>query len=103
MKSTRSTKAGYVDPMPIAQINFNYPSRWELDVPQLAAGGERKDLCGQSKRRVAQGCGVDCRMFKKSPTLQNNMDIIPVQVSLIVYLTIVRYILFRCKDTYVFI
>ena len=51
MKSTRSTKAGYVDPMPIAQINFNYPSRWELDAPQLAAGGT---LAEKEKIRAAK-------------------------------------------------
>jgi hypothetical protein len=27
-----------MDPQPIAQINFNYPSRWKLDGKELAAG-----------------------------------------------------------------
>jgi len=51
MKSTSSTKSGYVDPMPIAQINFNYSSRWELDVPQLAARGT---LAEKEKIRAAK-------------------------------------------------
>jgi hypothetical protein len=31
-------KVGYVDPRPIAQIIFNYPSKWKLDCIELAAG-----------------------------------------------------------------
>jgi hypothetical protein len=31
-------KVGYVDPQPIAQIVFNYPSKWKLDCKELAAG-----------------------------------------------------------------
>jgi hypothetical protein len=33
-----SLKAGYVDPQPIAQTNFNYPTHWRLDCKELAAG-----------------------------------------------------------------
>jgi len=51
MKSTRSTKAEYIDPMHVAQINFNYPSRWELDAPQLAAGEKLKE---KAKIRAAK-------------------------------------------------
>jgi hypothetical protein len=31
-------KVGYVDPQPIAQTIFNYPSKWKLDCKELAAG-----------------------------------------------------------------
>jgi hypothetical protein len=31
-------KAGYVDPQPIAQANFNYPREWKLGCKELAAG-----------------------------------------------------------------
>jgi hypothetical protein len=37
-----------MDPQPIAQINFNYPSRWELDGLELAAGEtleEKENIC----------------------------------------------------------
>jgi hypothetical protein len=32
-----SLKARYVDPQPIAQINFDYPKQWRLDCKELAA------------------------------------------------------------------
>jgi hypothetical protein len=32
-----SLKAGYVDPQPIAQTNFDYPKHWRLDCKELAA------------------------------------------------------------------
>jgi hypothetical protein len=31
-------KAGYVNPQPIAQTNFNYPREWTLGCKELAAG-----------------------------------------------------------------
>ncbi|XP_066357512.1 uncharacterized protein [Miscanthus floridulus] len=37
VKQMPSVKAGYVDPQPIAQTNFNYPKRWTLDAKELAA------------------------------------------------------------------
>lgn len=37
-KKKPSVKAGYVDPQPIAQTNFNYPRKWKLDGKELAAG-----------------------------------------------------------------
>jgi hypothetical protein len=33
-----SLKAGYVDPQPITQTNFDYPKQWKLDCKELAAG-----------------------------------------------------------------
>jgi len=38
VKQMPSVKAGYIDPQAIAQINFNYPKQWKLDVKELAAG-----------------------------------------------------------------
>ena len=37
VKQMPSVKAGYVDPQPIAQTNFNYPKWWTLDAKELAA------------------------------------------------------------------
>jgi hypothetical protein len=33
-----SLKAGYVDPQPIAQTNFDCPRKWKLDCKELSAG-----------------------------------------------------------------
>jgi hypothetical protein len=38
MRKIKSMNSGYMDPQPIAQINFNYPRRWKLDGKELAAG-----------------------------------------------------------------
>jgi hypothetical protein len=37
VKQMPNTRVGYVDPQPIAQTKFNYPSIWKLDHPKLAA------------------------------------------------------------------
>jgi len=93
--------------MPIAQINFNYPSRWELDAPQLAAGGthggEKKTYAAKIREESLKVAAWIAVCLKNLQHFRNNMDTMPLQVSSIVYLTIVQYILFRCKDTYVFI
>jgi hypothetical protein len=31
-------KAGFVDPQPVSQTNFNYPREWKLGCKELAAG-----------------------------------------------------------------
>jgi hypothetical protein len=38
VKKMPRMKVGYVDAQPIAQIVFNYPSKWKLDCKELAAG-----------------------------------------------------------------
>ena len=56
VKQMPSLKAGYVDPQPIAQTNFNYPKQWTLDAKELAAAktlrGERAHPYGETKGRV---------------------------------------------------
>jgi hypothetical protein len=46
-----SLKAGYVDPQPIAQTNFDYPKHWRLDCKELAA---RKTVAEKEAIRVSK-------------------------------------------------
>jgi hypothetical protein len=38
VKKIPTLKEGYVDPQPMAQVNFDYPRQWKLDCKELAAG-----------------------------------------------------------------
>lgn len=54
VKKMPSLKAGYVDPQPIAHLNFNYPNKWKLDSKELAV-----------RKTVAEKEAIRNRVIKK--------------------------------------
>jgi hypothetical protein len=76
----------YVDPQPIAQTVFNYPSTWKLDCKELAAG----EIVEEKEK-------IRTRIIREESLK------VQLQVSWTLYLKIVHYIFVRCKATYMFI